>query len=104
MSNATAHVHFTVLDDELHVSVPPELETLNDFFETEIGTSDTMLGLIEYHVRHEGAWQFTGNVCQLHLDGDTVTIEHDYTGTRTTLSRADFRALLTDLRALLTAH
>jgi hypothetical protein len=101
MSNATTHVHFTIVDDELQVSVPQGLETLNDFFETEIGTSDAMLGLIEHHVRHERTWQFTGNVCHLHLDGDTVTIEHDCTGTRTTLTRADLRALLSALRALL---
>jgi uncharacterized protein YacL (UPF0231 family) len=102
MSNATTHVHFTIVDDELRVSVPPALETLNDFFETEIGTSDAMLGLIEHHVRHDRTWQFTGNACHLHLDGETVTIEHNYTGARTSLTRTDLRALLTDLRALLT--
>jgi hypothetical protein len=101
MSNTTRHVHFAIVDDELHVSVPQELETLNDFFETEIGTSDAMLGLIEHHVRHERTWQFTGNVCHLRLDGETVTIEHDHTGARTTLTRGDLRVLLTDLRALL---
>jgi hypothetical protein len=101
MSNATTHVHFTVVDDELRVSVPPELETLNDFFETEIGTSDAMLGLIEHHVGHERTWQFTGNACHLRLDGETVTIEHDHTGARATLTRADLRALLADLRVLL---
>lgn len=104
MSNATTHVHFTIVDDELQVSAPRELATLNDFFESEIGTSDAMLGLIEHHVRHERTWQFTGNSCHLHLDGGTVTIEHDYTGTRATLTRTDFRTLLTDLRALLTGQ
>jgi uncharacterized protein YacL (UPF0231 family) len=102
MSNATARVYFTVVDDELQVSVPQELEALSDFFETEIGTSDAMLRLVEHHIRHERTWQFTGNVCHLQLDGETVTIEHDHTGARTTLTRADLRALLTDLRSLLT--
>lgn len=102
MSNATTHVHFAIVDEELQVSAPQELAGLNDFFEAEIGTSEAMLGLIEHHVRHEPTWQFTGNVCHLHLEGDTVTIEHDHTGTRTTVTRADLRALLTDLRVLLT--
>ncbi|MBP2330426.1 uncharacterized protein YacL (UPF0231 family) [Kibdelosporangium banguiense] len=102
MSNATTHVYFTVVDDELQVSVPQELAALGDFFESEIGTSNAMRGLIEHHIRHERTWQFTGNVCHLHLDGETVTIEHDYNGTCTTLTRADLRALLTDLRVLLT--
>jgi hypothetical protein len=101
MSNATTHVHFTIVDDELRVSVPPALEALDDFFETEIGTSDAMLDLIEHHVRHDRTWQFTGDACHLHLDGDTATIEHNYTGARTILSRADLRTLLADLRALL---
>lgn len=102
MSHATAHVHFTIVDDELQVSVPQEFDALSDFFESEIGTSDAMLRLIEHHVRHERTWQFTGNVCHLHLDGETVTIEHDHTDARTTLTRADLRALLIDLRTLLT--
>jgi hypothetical protein len=102
MSNATTQVHFTIVDDELEVSAPPALEPLNDFFETEIGTSDAKLGLIEHHVRHVRSWQFTGNACHLHLDGETVTIEHNYTGARTILTRTDLRALLTALRALLT--
>jgi hypothetical protein len=101
MSNATTHVHFTVVDDELRVSVPQELEALSDFFETEIGTSEAMLGLIAHHVRHERTWQFSGNACHLRVEDETVTIEHDHTDARTTLPRADFRDLLTDLRALL---
>ncbi|MCE7001807.1 hypothetical protein LWC34_02970 [Kibdelosporangium philippinense] len=104
MSKATTRVRFTIVDDELRVSVPKELDTLTDFFETEIGTSEAMLGLIEHHVRHERTWQFTGNACHLYLDGQTVTIEHDYAGTRTTVDRADFRILLSDLRAVLTDH
>lgn len=101
MSFATTQVHFAIVDDELEVSAPPALETLNDFFETEIGTSDAMLDLIEHHVRHDRTWQFTGNACHLHLDGETVTIEHGHAETRATLTRTDLRALLTDLRALL---
>jgi len=102
MSNATAQVHFAIVDDELAVSVPPALEPLNDFFETEIGTSDAMLDLIEHHVRHDREWQFTGDSCHLEIDGETVTIEHAYTGASAVLTRVDLRALLADLRALLT--
>lgn len=102
MSNATAQVHFTIVDDELEVSVPAELAPLNDFFEIELGTSSAMLDLLEHHVRHDRTWQFTGNACHLDLDGESVSIKHAYTGARTLLTRADFRALLTDLRALLT--
>lgn len=102
MSNATTQIHFTIVDDELQVSGPPALETLNDFFESEIGTSATMLGLIEHHVRHDNTWQFTGNACHLHLDGNEATVEHTYTGAQAVLTRTDLRALLTDLRVLLT--
>jgi hypothetical protein len=101
MSNATAQVHFTIVDDELEVSAPPALEPLNDFFETEIGTSDAMLDLIEHHVRHDRTWQFTGDACHLRLDGETVTIEHEYTKARAVIPRADLRDLLAALRALL---
>lgn len=102
MSNATTQVHFTIVDDELEVSAPLALEPLNDFFETEIGTSDAMLNLIEHHVRHMRTWQFTGDTCQLQLDGESVAIEHNYTGARTTLTRSDLRVLLANLRAVLT--
>jgi uncharacterized protein YacL (UPF0231 family) len=102
MSNATTQIHFTIVDDELTVSAPPGLEPLHDFFETEIGTSDVMLSHVEHHLRHGRTWQFTGNACRLLLDGETVTIQNNYTGTSTVLTRADLRALLTDLRALLT--
>ncbi|MEV4315008.1 hypothetical protein [Actinocrispum sp. NPDC049592] len=101
MSKATTDVHFTIVDDELQVSAPLALAAVDDFFETEIGTSETMLALIEHHVRHDRTWQFTGNVCHLGLDHDTVTIEHHYTGARTTLTSADFRTLLAGLRSLL---
>lgn len=101
MGNATAQVHFTIVDDELAVSVPPELEPLNDFFEAEVGTSDTTVDLIEHHVRHDRGWQFTGNACQLTLDGETVTVTHTYTGACTSLSRTDFRAILAHLGAVL---
>jgi hypothetical protein len=103
MSNATTQVHFTVVDDELEVSAPPALEPLDDFFQTEIGTSEHMLELVEHHVRHDHAWQFSGNACHLRLDGETVTVEHDYTGASTVLTRTDLCDLLADLRALLTA-
>ena len=102
MSSATTEVHFTIVDDELEVSAPPALESLNDFFETEIGTSDAMLGLVEHHVRHDRTWWFTGNACHLHLDGETATVENNYTGACATLTRTDLRALLADLRALIT--
>lgn len=101
MSNATTHVHFTIVDDELAVSAPLALAPLDDFFETEIGASDAMLDLIEHHVRHDRTWQFTGDACHLDLDGETVVIEHLHNGARLTLTRADLRALLTDLRTLL---
>jgi hypothetical protein len=101
MSNVTAHVHFAIVDDELEVSAPSELEPLNEFFETEIGTSDAVLDLIEHHVRHDRTWQFTGDACHLRLDGEMVTIEHEYTKARTNLPRADLRDLLTALRTLL---
>ena len=104
MGNATKRVHFTVVNDELTVSTPPTLEPLRDFFETEIGTSNAMLDLIEHHVRHERTWQFTGNACHLHLDGETVTIEQNYTDAHVILTRMDLSALLTDLRTLLTEH
>lgn len=100
MSKATTQVQFTITDDELTASVPLELAPLDDFFETEIGTSAAMLDLIEHHVRHDRTWQFTGNACHLRLDGESVTVEHNYTGASTTLTRADLRALVTDLRAL----
>jgi hypothetical protein len=100
MSNATAQVHFTVIDDELSVSAPAELAPLTDFFETEIGTSEAMLDLITHHVRHDRTWRFTGNACALALSGETVTIEHLHTGARAVLTRAELRALLSELRAL----
>jgi hypothetical protein len=103
MSNATAQVHFTIVDDELSVSAPPALAPLNDFFETEIGTSEAMLDLIEHHVRHDRVWTFTGDACQLELDGETVTIEQTHTGAGAVLSRVDLRTLLGDLRKLLDA-
>lgn len=102
MSNATTQIHFTVVDDDLEVSAPPALEPLNDFFETEIGTSEAMLDLIEHHVRHDRTWHFTGDTCHLRLDGETVTIEHNYSGAGTVLTRSDLRVLLTNLRTLLT--
>jgi uncharacterized protein YacL (UPF0231 family) len=102
VSKATTQVQFTIVDDELAVSVPPELEPLDDFFETEIGTSDAMLNLIEHCVRHDRTWQFTGNACHLRLDGESITVEHNYTNARTTLTRADLRTLVADLRAFLT--
>ena len=102
MNNATAHVHFTLVDDELVVSAPAELAALTDFLETEIGTSDAVLDLVTHHVRHDTTWRFTGNTCHLRLDGETVTVEHDHTGARTVLTRAELRALLTDLHTVLT--
>ncbi|WP_133904281.1 hypothetical protein [Actinophytocola oryzae] len=84
------------------MSAPPALAPLDDFLETEIGTDETMLDLIEHHVRHNSTWHFTGDACQLDLDGGTVTVKHGYTGASTTLPRADLRALLADLRTLLT--
>jgi uncharacterized protein YacL (UPF0231 family) len=102
MSNATAKIRFSIVGDELEVSAPPAMEALGEFFETEIGTSDAMLDLIEHHVRHDRLWGFTGNACDLRLDGETVTIEHNYTDAHAILTRTDLRALLTDLRALLT--
>jgi hypothetical protein len=102
MSNATTQVHFAIVDDELEVSAPPALEPVGDFFETEIGTSDAILDLIEHHVRHDRTWQFTGDAGHLRLDSETVTIDHNYTGARAILTRTDLRALLIELRALLT--
>lgn len=102
MSKTTAQVRFTLVDDGLEVSVPRALAPLDEFFETEVGASDATLDMIEHHVRHDRTWQLTGDACQLDLDGETVTVRHNYTGTHTTLTRADFRSLLTDLRVLLT--
>jgi hypothetical protein len=104
MSNTTTQVQFTIVDDELEVSAPLTLEPLDDFFETEIGTSDTMLDLVDHHVRHDKTWQLTGDACHLILDHETVAIEHIHTGARVTLSRTDLRALLADLRATLTKN
>ncbi len=101
MNNATAHVNFTLVDGELEVSAPAELDALSDFFETEIGTSDAVLDLVTHAVRHEPTWRFTGNTCHLRLDGETVTIEHEHTGARAVLTRAELRALLTDLHTVL---
>lgn len=100
--NATTQVQFAVVADELEVSAPPALEPLNDFFETEIGTSEAMLDLIEHHVRHDRTWQFTGDACHLRLDGESVAIGHTSTGACVTVTRADLRVLLTNLRVLLT--
>lgn len=100
MSNATAQVHFTVVDDELSVSAPAELAPLTDFFETEIGTSEAMLDLVTHHVRHDRVWHFAGNACGLALDGETVTIEHLHTLAQAVLTRAELRALLSELRTL----
>lgn len=102
MSNATAQVHFTIVDDDLEVAVPPELEPLDDFLETEVGTSEATLDLLEHHTRHTRTWRFTGNACQLDLSPATVTITHLHTGSGTSLSRADFLSLLADLRTLFT--
>jgi uncharacterized protein YacL (UPF0231 family) len=102
MNNATTQIHFAIVGGELTVSAPPELEPLNDFFETEIGTSEAMLDQVEHHVRHDRSWQLTGNACCLRLDGETATIQNNYTGTSATLTRIDLHALLVDLRALLT--
>lgn len=102
VNNTIAQVHFAIVDDELEVSAPPELEALRDFFETEIGASDAMLDLIEHHIHHDRIWQFTGDACHLQLDGETTVIENTYTDTRATLTRTELRALLANLRALLT--
>ncbi|MGB3438711.1 MAG: hypothetical protein WBA97_08150 [Actinophytocola sp.] len=101
MNKATTQIHFAVVDNELEVSAPPALAPVTDFFETEIGTSDTMLDLIEHHVRHDQTWRFTGDTCHLSLDAETVTIEHNYTGASTNLTRTDLKALLTNLRDIL---
>ena len=101
MNNATSRVLFKIIDDELEVTAPPALAPLADFLETEVGTSDVMLDLIEHHVRHDRVWRFTGNACRLHLDGEAATIEHDHTGARTTITRPDLSELLANLRTLL---
>jgi hypothetical protein len=101
MGNATAQVHLTVVDDDLEVVVPAELEPLDDFLETEIGTSETTLDLVEHHVRHARTWSFTGDACQLDLANATVTITHLHTGVSVELSRADLLGLLAELRVLL---
>lgn len=102
MNNATTQIQFTIADDDLAMSVPPELAPLDDFFETEIGTSDAMLDLIEHHVHHDRTWRFTGNACHLRLDGESVTVEHNHTGATASITRADLRTLIANLRALLT--
>jgi hypothetical protein len=104
MSNATAQVHFTIVDDELEVSVPPALEPLKDFIETEIGTSDVKLDLIDHHLRHDRTWQYSGDACRLDLNGERATVKHSYTGAFVQLTRAELRDLLTTLRDLLTTH
>lgn len=101
MSNATTQVHFAVVDESLEVSVPPALAPLDDFFETEIGTSEVLLGQLEHHIRHDRAWRFTGDACSLRLEAEAVTIGNNHTGDRMTLTRGELRALLTDLRAVL---
>lgn len=101
MSNATAQVHLTIVDDDLEVAVPAELEPLDDFLETEVGTSDATLCLVEHHVRHDSGWRFTGNACQLDLENAMVTITHHHTDASTCLSREDFLGVLADVRALL---
>ena len=100
MNHATAQVHFTIADDELSVSAPAELAPLTDFFETEVGMSKAVLDLVTHHVHHARTWRFTGNACTLALDGETVTVEHLHTGARTVLTRAELRALLSELRAV----
>ena len=52
MNKLTTQVHFTITEDELKASAPEALEPLTDFFEEEIGTSETMLDLVEHQVRH----------------------------------------------------
>jgi uncharacterized protein YacL (UPF0231 family) len=101
MNNATAQVHFAIVDDELEVTAPPALVPLDDFFETEIGTSEAMLDEVEHHVRHDRTWRFTGDACHLRLDGEDVVVEHGHSGASATITRTDFRALLADLRAVL---
>jgi hypothetical protein len=101
MNNATAQVHFRLVDDELEVTAPAGFGALSDFFETEIGVSAAVLDLVTHHVRHDRTWRFTGNACHLLLDGETATIEHQHTGERTVLNRGELRTLLTDLHELL---
>ncbi|OLF07499.1 hypothetical protein BLA60_26590 [Actinophytocola xinjiangensis] len=97
----TAQVRFAIHDGELRIRVPPELEPLDDFLESEIGADRAVLDIVEHHVRHDRQWEFAGDSCELVLDGDTVTITHDYTGTAVTLARRDLRDLLADLGAFL---
>lgn len=101
MSNAIARVHFAIVDDELEVSVPPALKPLNDFIETEIGTSDVKLDLIEHHLRHDREWQFSGDAYHLRISSDRVTVKNSYNGACVSLTRAELRTLLAALRALL---
>jgi uncharacterized protein YacL (UPF0231 family) len=91
-------VRFAVVDGELEVSAPSTLEPLDDFLESEIGTDDATLDLIDHHVRHDREWQFSGNACQLRLDGERVTVTHNYTDVSVDLSRDDLRGLLAALR------
>lgn len=101
MNNGTTQVQFAISDGELEVSAPAALEPLDDFLETEIGTDGDMLELVGHHVRHDRVWRFAGDACQLNLDGETVTVTHNYTDTSTVLTRAEFRNLLGDLRVFL---
>ena len=103
MNKLTTQVHFTITEDELKASAPETLEPLTDFFEEEIGTSETMLDLVEHQVRHSREWHYTGDACHLTLDGETAKIEHIHTGASITVTRTDLRTLLTDLRTVLNA-
>lgn len=98
--SVATQVRFAIIDGELEVSAPSTLEPLDDFLETEIGTDDATLDLIDHHVRHDREWQFSGNACQLRLDGERVTVRHNYTAASVDLSRDDLRGLLAALRVV----
>lgn len=104
MSSLTARVRFAMHNGELHIRVPPELEPLDDFLESEIGADRATLDIVDHHVRHDRKWKFAGNSCELALDGDTATITHDYTGTTITLTRHDLHDLLAELSTILGTH
>ncbi|GAB3443035.1 hypothetical protein [Actinophytocola sediminis] len=104
MSYGTTQVQFAIVDHELEVSAPTALTPLDDFLESEIGTDDATLDLVDHHVRHDRTWQFAGDACHLSLDGETVVIRHNYTGAAITLTRTDLRTLLATLRTFLRAR
>lgn len=98
MAKTTESVRFTRnADGCVNVSVPPDLQPLDDFLETDLGDSDA-LELVVGRVRDAATtrWVFGGDCCHLTVRGGEVLIENDFSGREVTLSRAEFLVIVAE--------